>query len=98
MPGGDRTGPVGMGPMTGRKSGHCAGITRVPWFGNREFSMGPGSRRGFRRMFCVTSRWAPAYTGSREDMVKNLEREEQFLEEQLQKVRKELKDTQKEVE
>ncbi|MBP8912835.1 MAG: DUF5320 domain-containing protein, partial [Phycisphaerae bacterium] len=25
MPGGDGTGPVGMGPMTGRGVGYCAG-------------------------------------------------------------------------
>lgn len=25
MPGGDRTGPMGMGPMTGRAAGRCAG-------------------------------------------------------------------------
>jgi len=25
MPGGDRTGPMGMGPMTGRAAGFCAG-------------------------------------------------------------------------
>jgi hypothetical protein len=27
MPGGDRTGPRGMGPMTGRMSGWCAGAS-----------------------------------------------------------------------
>jgi len=25
MPGGDGTGPAGMGPMTGRAAGYCAG-------------------------------------------------------------------------
>ncbi len=25
MPGGDRTGPMGLGPMTGRAAGYCAG-------------------------------------------------------------------------
>jgi uncharacterized protein DUF5320 len=25
MPGGDGTGPMGMGPMTGRAAGYCAG-------------------------------------------------------------------------
>ena len=25
MPGGDRTGPAGMGPMTGRAAGYCTG-------------------------------------------------------------------------
>ena len=27
MPRGDRTGPAGMGPMTGRAAGYCAGYT-----------------------------------------------------------------------
>jgi len=26
MPGGDRTGPIGRGPMTGRRMGYCAGF------------------------------------------------------------------------
>ena len=28
MPGGDRTGPMGMGPMTGRGAGYCGGAAR----------------------------------------------------------------------
>ena len=39
MPGGDRTGPMGMGPMTGRAAGLCAGNS-VPGF------MSPGPGRG----------------------------------------------------
>lgn len=33
MPGGDRTGPMGMGPMTGRAAGYCAGYP-VPGYTN----------------------------------------------------------------
>jgi len=33
MPRGDRTGPLGMGPMTGRAAGYCAGYP-VPGFAN----------------------------------------------------------------
>lgn len=40
MPGGDRTGPAGMGPMTGRGAGYCAGYS-VPGF------MNPIPGRGF---------------------------------------------------
>jgi hypothetical protein len=39
MPRGDRTGPEGLGPMTGRAAGYCAGYN-VPGY------MNPGSRRG----------------------------------------------------
>jgi hypothetical protein len=40
MPGGDRTGPMGMGPMTGRAAGYCAGYP-VPGY------MNPAGGRGF---------------------------------------------------
>lgn len=40
MPGGDRTGPIGMGPMTGRAAGFCAGYP-VPGY------MNPVGGRGF---------------------------------------------------
>jgi len=41
MPGGDRTGPMGLGPMTGRAAGYCAGYP-VPGFVNPI----PGRGRG----------------------------------------------------
>ncbi len=41
MPGGDRTGPMGMGPMTGRGAGYCAG------YPNPGFANGPGRGFGF---------------------------------------------------
>ena len=44
MPGGDRTGPMGMGPMTGRAAGYCAGFS-VPGYVNPV----PGRGRGFGR-------------------------------------------------
>jgi len=40
MPGGDGTGPGGMGPMTGRAAGYCAGYA-VPGY------MNPVGGRGF---------------------------------------------------
>ena len=40
MPGGDRTGPLGMGPMTGRAAGFCAG-NATPGY------MNPVAGRGF---------------------------------------------------
>ncbi len=41
MPRGDRTGPMGVGPMTGRGAGYCAG-SGGPGF------MTPAARGGFR--------------------------------------------------
>ena len=61
MPGGDRTGPAGMGPMTGRAAGYCAGYG-VPGFANpisgggfgRGAGFGRGGGRGRRNMFYAT--------------------------------------------
>ncbi len=51
MPRGDRTGPRGIGPMTGRGAGFCAGF-EMPGYTNplpgRGFGMGFGSGRGAR--------------------------------------------------
>jgi hypothetical protein len=46
MPGGDRTGPWGEGPQTGRRMGYCAGYEH-PGFMN----VHPGWGRGFGRRF-----------------------------------------------
>ncbi len=45
MPGGDRTGPTGAGPMTGRGAGFCAGY-QVPGFANQTMGRGFGGGRG----------------------------------------------------
>ena len=57
MPRGDGTGPAGMGPMTGRAAGYCAGYT-VPGYmnpvgggGYRGWGRGGGRGRGFGRGF-----------------------------------------------
>jgi len=47
MPRGDRTGPAGMGPKTGRSAGYCAGYDR-PGFANPVSRRGFGIGRGFR--------------------------------------------------
>jgi len=47
MPRGDATGPMGMGPMTGRGAGYCAGFGMPGYLNNaggRNFGM--GFRRG----------------------------------------------------
>ena len=41
MPGGDRTGPEGMGPRTGRGMGYCAGYNQPGYL-----TPGPGMGRG----------------------------------------------------
>ncbi len=44
MPRGDGTGPDGMGPMTGRAAGYCAGYS-MPGYANFYGGRYPGSRR-----------------------------------------------------
>ena len=49
MPGGDGTGPGGMGPMTGRAAGFCAGYSAPGYanpVGGRGMGMGWGRGRG----------------------------------------------------
>jgi len=77
MPGGDGTGPAGLGPMTGRAAGFCAGYP-VPGYANpvggRGMGMGWGRGGGWgrRNWFYATGipGWAragygtPAYGGA----------------------------------
>jgi len=73
MPGGDRTGPGGMGPMTGRGAGYCAGYS-VPGYMNpaggyggygRGRGGGMGGGRGRRNWYYQTGMpgWSRASYG-----------------------------------
>lgn len=65
---GDRTGPGGMGPGTGRRMGYCAGYDAPGAFNNPRFGihgggfgMGRGGGRGFRhRFFAWGAPFSPA--------------------------------------
>jgi hypothetical protein len=48
MPAGDRTGPMGMGPMTGRGMGYCGGYETLGWdyWGSGRRFYGRGGRWG----------------------------------------------------
>ena len=52
MPGGDRTGPTGQGPRTGRALGYCSG-SNTPGYANPGFGrgLGRGWGRGLGRGF-----------------------------------------------
>ena len=64
MPRGNRTGPAGWGPMTGRGMGYCAGydapdyVHQAPGYGRRRGGWGAG--RGWRHGYHATGlpRWA----------------------------------------
>jgi len=60
MPGGDGTGPMGRGPMTGRAAGYCAGYS-MPGYDSpipgRGWGFGFGRGRGWGRGFaCLPAR------------------------------------------
>lgn len=66
MPRGDRTGPDGFGPMTGRGLGYCAGYSTPGYTkgvprGGGGFGSGRGFGRGFGRGYGHGWRSAPAY-------------------------------------
>lgn len=87
MPRGDRTGPNGMGPMTGRQAGYCAGFD-TPGFNNNYFGarggggFGRGNRFRFRGGFQNNAySAAPEYPNVSEKTM--LENEIKILKEQL---------------
>lgn len=91
MPGGDRTGPFGEGPMTGRGAGFCSGndVRRGAPCGR--FS-GRRGGMGFRRGFMTGGSAGRYYPGSLsalspEEERENLRREAEFLESELNGIR-----------
>jgi len=94
MPGGDQTGPMGMGPMTGRGAGYCggrgvAGFVSGPGLGFGRGRGGRGGGRGRRNMFYATglTGWQRAAMGvsapSAAAVAPTAEAEKQFLETQV---------------
>lgn len=92
MPRGDGTGPLGMGPMTGRGAGYCAG-SGAPGFANRSAVCGYG-RGGHGFWFRAAghagvpfeSPFRPAPM-DRVDEVELLERRSKMLAAQLDRIR-----------
>jgi len=94
MPWGDRTGPMGYGPRSGRAAGYCAGY-QVPGHANpapgRGFGMGFGGGRGLGRGWGRWARWGgyPPYLDQPYDPVErftspNPKIERAVLEEELE--------------
>jgi hypothetical protein len=100
MPQGDRTGPMGGGPMTGRGAGFCGGHN-MP---GRDF-WAQGGGRGWRHWFYITGLpawmrfgWRLAASGvptapsasrlSQEDEVEALKAQAGYLEQTLQSLRR----------
>ena len=108
MPRGDRTGPEGFGPMTGRRMGYCSGYDSpgytkgaprgVAGFGfGRHLGRGMGFNRGFR--FNRGYRYPEYYsapTYSAQDETKFLENEIKALNEQMKAMQTRLSELKKE--
>jgi hypothetical protein len=106
MPGGDRTGPVGMGPMTGRGAGFCAGYSTAgytsPVGGRGLCGRGGGGGRGRRNWFRATglpfwARMAQGFFGapSAEQEREALRQQSQHLQESLDAINRRLEDLEK---
>lgn len=102
MPGGDRTGPSGMGPMTGRGAGFYTG-NNVPGFMNLAFNrgmgfgLGRGRGRGFGRGWGYG--WAnPGYPNAtlpvnlQADELSALKNQAKYLNETLQAISSRIND------
>lgn len=107
MPRGDRTGPNGMGSMTGRGAGYCAGFSTPGFMNNTMPRMGLGRGGGFGRGF--GRGWnrsfypGPAVYGmpgvapySPESESENLEQNARMLQDQLDQINKRLTELKKE--
>ncbi len=99
MPWGDGTGPMGLGPMTGRGAGYCAGynvpgyMNPIPGFG-RGFGRGwgRGFGRGWGRGFWWRGYYPPYYSPVyRSPTFPNTEDEKRYLEETIKGLEEELK-------
>lgn len=101
MPGGDRTGPQGMGPMTGRAAGYCAGYDS-PAYANPGFGRGyrigrgygGGGGRGRRNMYYATGLpgWARYGEPDPDAQKQSLKNQANALQAHLDLVKKRLSD------
>jgi hypothetical protein len=104
MPRGDRTGPQGAGPRTGRGLGYCSGY-ETPDFANPAFGPGSGWGRGrgggfgWRHRFFATGlpgRGYPRYTPpTKEETLSALKAEADWLKDQLENIHKHIDELEK---
>jgi hypothetical protein len=108
MPRGDRTGPQGYGPMTGRGVGYCAG-RHGPGYVNPAYGWGRGWGRGWRHRHWARFGYGPgpawdvppaygpyAQPPTREDEAAYLRDQADWLQEQLNAVQARLDELEQE--
>jgi hypothetical protein len=97
MPGGDRTGPMGAGPRTGRGMGYCGGYIQ-PGFANPAPRVGDGfgfrrggMGRGWRHRFYATG--VPGWEAlTPEQEVADLKAQAEMLKGQLDAIQKRIEE------
>ncbi len=104
MPRGDRTGPGGMGPMTGRAAGFCAGFS-VPGFANSAsgyggFGLGRGFGRGLgrgRRFGAVANQYVggAVFDASPQQELDGLKNQATYLEGTLNEIKNRIEELEK---
>lgn len=89
MPGGDGTGPLGAGPLTGGGFGWCADARGLRYGAGRGFGFGRGfaCRRGFGGFWGRGFLPAPLSAKNQKEL---LEAEKEFLQSRLQQIDQEL--------
>lgn len=90
MPRGDRTGPAGAGPMTGRGMGICAGFNQPGFVTGGGYGCGRGIGRGmglgFRNRFFAgwgNAPQTPAQPMNKEDQVAALKAQQAAIQQQI---------------
>ncbi len=89
MPGGDSTGPMGAGPMTGRGAGYCAG-TGTPGYTHRGIGRGRGFGRGMGARFHAWWQTVPVSQPTPHEERKRLEQEAAALKHQAEQIQNRL--------
>jgi hypothetical protein len=106
MPRGDGSGPAGMGPMTGRAAGYCAGYNMPGYMNPYGGRMGAGFGRGRGRgggYFPSPSVWAQPYgaypyapTYSEAQEKEALQNQVKFFEDQIGELQKRIEELESE--
>ena len=90
MPGGDGSGPMGMGPMTGRAAGYCAGNAMPTRGRGPGRGFGLGFRGGWRRSDGYGMPYVAAPTPEQE--VGSLEAQAQSLASSLESIKRRIEE------
>ncbi|MBN1896204.1 MAG: DUF5320 domain-containing protein [Candidatus Aenigmarchaeota archaeon] len=96
MPGGNGTGPAGMGRMTGRGMGYCNGF-QAPGFASAGFGRGRGNRFWARNTGLPGWQRAndyqayPVVQPTKEQEIQYLEEEKEMLKQELESIKQSIK-------